>query len=425
MQIKIQSIIRNKVFINGSWLYLLQFFNTIIPLLTLPYITRVLGSSEYGVFSFSLNIVTYFQVLVEYGFNLTGARKLALTNDIKEQSKIYSSITVTKILLCIASFISMIIITLSLGLEQKYINTTIILYIIVIGTAIQQNWLFHGLQKMKFITLINVIARSISVILIFLLVKNSNDIYLYCALYAITSLVSGMLSIFLVRYKLQIKLRKVRLKDILSEMKAGWYTFTTSAMSKVLSGIGITVLGIAHYSDSIVGVYSAIQKVPLLVIMLFAPVSQAIFPYISQRFEDSYESGRGTVLKVSRLIMPLVGGISTLLILFSEQIVDMFFGNEYSDFSSLLIPLSCWVFFSILNNFLGVQSLIASGYLKEYSKAFNISIIFLIILNITFGPLWGMFGVASATLISEIILTLGILYQINKINRIRINMVNR
>lgn len=59
-----------KLFQNGMWLFILQIFNTVVPLLTLPYITRVLGTSNYGVFSLSLNWVTYFQVIVEYGFGL-------------------------------------------------------------------------------------------------------------------------------------------------------------------------------------------------------------------------------------------------------------------------------------------------------------------------------------------------------------------
>lgn len=70
MNKKITSLLKSKVLVNSAWLIVLQVFNTVVPLLTLPYITRVLGTSNYGVFSLALNWITYFQVIVEYGFGL-------------------------------------------------------------------------------------------------------------------------------------------------------------------------------------------------------------------------------------------------------------------------------------------------------------------------------------------------------------------
>ena len=78
MNKKLADLLKSKVLANSAWLIILQVFNTIVPLLTLPYITRVLGTSNYGVFSLALNWVTYFQVIVEYGFGFTGARKVSI-----------------------------------------------------------------------------------------------------------------------------------------------------------------------------------------------------------------------------------------------------------------------------------------------------------------------------------------------------------
>ncbi|MCB7065273.1 oligosaccharide flippase family protein [Enterocloster citroniae] len=74
--LSIKSILEKKSVKNGAWMYLLQIFNTIVPLLTLPYITRILGASQYGMFSIAINIITYFQVIVEYGFGMSATRKL-------------------------------------------------------------------------------------------------------------------------------------------------------------------------------------------------------------------------------------------------------------------------------------------------------------------------------------------------------------
>ena len=80
MKSKIEFFLKSRIFINSTWLFILQIFNTILPLITLPYVTRILGASNYGVFSLSLNWITYFQIIVEYGFGFTGARKVSIGN---------------------------------------------------------------------------------------------------------------------------------------------------------------------------------------------------------------------------------------------------------------------------------------------------------------------------------------------------------
>ena len=82
----------------------------IFILLTTPYVTRILGTDNYGIFSYALNIITYLQVIVEYGFNLSGARKIAIFEDEKEREKIYSHIITAKLFLLVCSFLISLII---------------------------------------------------------------------------------------------------------------------------------------------------------------------------------------------------------------------------------------------------------------------------------------------------------------------------
>lgn len=413
-----KSLLNNRVMVNGFWLYILQFFNMIFPMLTLPYITRVLGASQYGVFAFSLNLVTYFQVIVEYGFNLSGSRKIALTDDKEEQAKIFSRISYSKLVLCIFSFIVMLSISLVLDIDEKQFYSILVLYTMVIGAAIQQVWLFQGLQIMQYITIINVISRTLSVMFIFLLVKEPSHIYLYCSLYAVTSLLNGIFSMLIIRYRLGLQIRKTSLGDIIGELKESWSLFTTSAMTMVFSGIGITVLGFSN-NTSVTGMYAAIQKVPFIMLMFYAPVGQAIFPYLSKQFSVSFEKGLITIRKILKLVIPLVLLLSLLMILFSDFIVRLLYGTEYAIYSFLIVPLTGWFFFSILNNLLGIQSLIASGFISEYNKAFKIGVITIIISNLLFGVFWGAYGVAFAAMLSEIILTVALVFQLKKIRRVQ------
>lgn len=414
---KVTILYKSKIAINGIWLYLLQIFNTVIPLITLPYITRVLGPSQYGIFSSALNFVGYLQIVVEYGFNLTGARRVAIAKEKNEISEIYSRITITKLMLFIATFCAMITISLFINISRTQFICMVILFSMVLGTAIQQTWLFQGMQEMKYITIGSVISKTISVSMIFLLINSSEQVYLYCCLYSLTLLLMGVISIFIVRFKFNIKFKKIRVRDILDELKDGWYLFTTSAMTKIFSGIGITVLTFTS-SDRNVGIYSAVQKIPLIITMIYAPIGQVIYPYVSKHYANSFQKGVNIVKKVAKFIIPSIGIISIGMILFSESIINILYGPEYSTYSLLLIPLIFWMILSILNNLLGVQILVASGHLKEYSISFRIGVIAILLFNLSLGPLGGMYGVSIAAMLAELTLTVAILFQLRRISEI-------
>ncbi len=410
----------SKLVHNGIWLYILQIFNTIVPLISIPYITRVLGASQFGVFSFSLNIIGYLKVIVDYGFDLSGSRQVAVAKDEKEISRIFNSITKTKLLLFMIAIICLFGISFSNGINEKHFYIMLILITMVLGSTIQQTWLFQGLQVMKYITIPSVISRLISLILIFALINESNQVYLYTFLFSITFLLNGLFSLFVVRFRLKIKWGKTKRSEIIKELQEGWHIFTTSFMTKIFTGVGITVLGFTT-SDKIIGVYSAIQKIPLMLLMIYAPVGQVIYPYISKCYKESFKNGLYKVLRIMKILMPFVILTSIIIIVFSHQIIYLLFGKEYALYSNLVIPLVIWATISILNNFLGIQVLVASGYQKEYSQAFRIGVIATLCFNFIFGYYIGVNGIALAALLSELVLTIGITINIRKIIKYKVN----
>lgn len=413
MKIPFKEIVKSNTIKNGIWLYILQFFNTVFPLLTLPYVTRILGADKYGVFSYALNIITYLQVVVEYGFNLSGARKIAICKEEKTEEQIYSRIVTAKMLLLLITILITISIIMLCNFSDEQIITIIIMFILVIGTTFTQSWLFQGKQKMKFVTISNSIIRIIFMILIFICVRTENDIYIYSFLYAVVFFIIGIVQTLIIKKVFNYKYKISKFRDCIDELKDGWYTFTTSAMSKIFTGISITLLGIINGANSsIVGIYSAIQKIPVAINMIYAPIGQAIFPYISKKYkEDSKFS-----IKIIKKLLVLLGicfiPIISIVAFFSYDLIKISFGIEYTQYHVVLIPLVIWAFLGIFNNLLGVQILVAQGKNKEYSQAFSISCISILLLNIILGKLFNIYGVAIATMISEAILTIGLLVKI-------------
>jgi PST family polysaccharide transporter len=406
-------LFKSKLAHNSMWLFVLQVFNTIVPLLTLPYITRVLGATNYGVFSLALNWVTYFQVIVEYGFGFTGARNVSI-NKGENIQPLYSRIISARILLLIASYVAMNLISFIANVDKEQYISMNILFLIIIGVAFQLTWLFQGMQDMKFITIVNAISRLISVILVFVLVRGRGHLYLYCFCYSATFLLSALIGLVFAKKKYGLKVELCRFRYALNEIKDGWYLFISQAMAKIISAVGTTVLGIVAIS-SVVGIYSAIYKLPQIMILFFSPISQALYPHISVKFSESFSSGSIAVKKAAKYVLPLfaLGGI--IIIIFRTFIIKVAFGKEYLEYELITIPLIIWMLLSVTNNFLGVQFLVASGNQKAYSQAVTIGAFITITLNIVLGFVFNVYGISLAATLGELFLTVVLIYKAKKV----------
>lgn len=413
MQNRLSHILNSKIIKNSFWLTILQCVNTIVPMLTIPYITRVLGTSEYGNFSTALNWIIYFQVIVEYGFGLTGAKKTAIANDHSQVQRIYNNIISSRILLLIFTFIILNMIQIIFKFTLKIYICMLLLFLMIIGTSIQLTWLFQGKQDMKFITFVNTFSRIVSVIFTFLFVKRASDIYIYCIFYSFTILLSSLVSIFIAHKKYRLKFDFSSIGNIKNELHEGKYLFFSSAMSKIFSGFGVTILGIFSTS-SMVGIYSAIYKIPYILTMFFSPISQSFFPFISKEFSDSYTNGIKKIKQVCVPVFCLFVFFSICIILFRKILIFILFGEEYLEYSIIVIPMICQFIFAMINNFLGVQYLVANNQQSLYSKAFFVGCLGIVISNLILCSFFGIYGVSVASFVGEFILTLSLVYEIRR-----------
>ncbi len=389
---------------NTGWLLTLQGVNIILPFVTVPYVTRVFGTAQYGVFTIALNWVSYFQLVVQYGFDLSATKKVVETKTAEERSALVSAVVVARlmlVLLCAA-------VTVGLGLfgvaSGEQLACMSMLFSMLFGVAIQLNWLFQGLQDMKFITMATACARSLSVLLIFLLVHDDSQLVLYSLLYSITWLLSGVLTHVFAWKRYRIRMMRTTVKAVLHEMSDGTPIFLSSAAGNIISSVGVTVLGACRPS-SVVGAYGAILKVPQMANLMFTPVSQALYPRVNEERMKSRSAAERLVAKVGvPVCIAFLGGM-VLMVAVRVPLVNLLFGVEYVSESDTLIPLAVWVLLGIVDNFLGIQLLIPFGYQRLYSFLMVVDCVLSVVLTIAMGPVWGAMGVAWAIALSEAALT--------------------
>ncbi len=396
-------LIRKKSIQNGAWLYAMQFFNSVIPLLTLPYVARIFTPEEYGYFSLALNYIGYIVVVVEYGFNMTGARKIAISNSSTEESQIFTIILIVRGALCLVCTIGVLIYCVIDGFTILS-QCMIALVLMFVGTVFDQTWYFQGKQNMKFIAIVNMVSRTLSAGLIFLCVRDASDLIVYCLLYSVVNFFNGLIATGIVCGKFKLRLQRIPLSKFREDVVEGWYLFTSTFSSKVLSSLGVTFLGwFATPYDC--GIYGALYKIPSMLLLVWNPISQVLYPISCTKMADSFQAGSKFVRKMQMICLSLSAIVCTIFFLFAKLFVNLLFGNDYVAYYYIVYPLLMWLLVAIYNNFFGVQTLLAAGYTKEYSGCIRWSALVSIAGNWVGIYFWGIVGAAFAPLIGEIAMT--------------------
>lgn len=393
------NLIKNRYVKNSLWLYALNFLQMLISLFTFPFITRVLGSEKYGFFNIAFNLISYMQIIIEYGFNYTGTRLTAKAKK-SEYSTIYSRILCCKIVLLGVCILLVFAICNFSSYDRSICLCLYIMITALIGMAMQQTWFFQGIQNMKFITIINVIARVISVALIFALIRSPEHVYLYSFLYSCIYLISGIFSLIICYRVFHLRFYIKEMSHFFYSLKSGFNLFLTSAMAKAIVTFGSLLVGI-YVTSSEVGVYYAITKIPNVIIFMFAPINQVMYPYFSSKFEENKDVALLNLKRLMCIILPAVAAFGLIIIVESKKIIGILCGQEYIVGYRYLYFLIPWAFFNIVNNFLGVQNLVARGYEKVYRKIYSVYCVFSIILNLLVVGKYGCMGACVCLLVSE------------------------
>jgi PST family polysaccharide transporter len=396
---------RRRLFENFLSLSFLQFANYIFPLITLPYLVRVLGPEKYGLIAFAQAFIGYFQILTDYGFNLSATREISINRENKEKvSEIFSSVMIIKFFLLLLSLGLMTIIVFSF---KKFRQDWLIYYLtfgMVLGQTLFPIWFFQGMERMKYITFLNVLAKLIFTIAIFIFVKKASD-YLYVPLLnSLGFIVAGVLALWIVFKDFGVFFRIPNFKDLKYQLKEGWYIFISTVAISLYTISNTFILGL-FTNNTIVGYYSAAEKIIRAIQGFLAPISQTIYPYVSKLMNESKEIG----VKFIRKVTLLIGGFSFILsffiFMFADLIVRIILGSQFTESIIVLRIIAFLPFIIGLSNVFGIQTMLT----LNYKKAFSNILIFASIINITLAfilvPMFKHVGTSASVLISEIFVT--------------------
>ena len=364
------------LFANFTYLSILEIIGLLLPLISYPYVIRTVGADNYGVVVFCQAIIAYVVIIINFGYNVSATRKISenRTNVFKIR-EIYSSIVYQKLLIFAICLVSGLFVLIFL----KYDYSVILLGFI--GLCIQEvffpTWLFQGLERMKFITIITFVAKCSCLILIFLFVHDKKDYACIPVLYSIGGFFTSVLSVIILKKKFDIyfvKVSKYRMKEDFLES----LPFFTSRLSAIVMERGnVLVIG-TFFSYDMVAIYDLCAKIVSILKTPFSLVAQVIYPNVAK-------SKNMLLVKKSIKIVLLFGAFVCLVVyLFAPNIILLLSDTSMLGAVSILKIMVLYVPIVGISYLFGASVLVVKGYSREYNLSVVYSVLLYILMLLSF-----------------------------------------
>lgn len=372
----------------------------ILPLITTPYLSRVLGAEGIGIYSYTYAIVTYFVLFGSLGVALYGQREIAYAQDNPEKrKKVFIEIVIFRFITIALATIVYYFLFVNGNQYKIYYR---ILIFELIAAAFDISWFFQGIEEFKKTVTRNVIVRIVSVSLVFILVKNSEDLAKFTLIYSLADFIGNLsLWLYLPRYFKGIKINNINVKQHLPHIILLFIPQIANQIYKILD---TTMIGWLVTDKSETGFYEQGHKVIRLLLTIVNSLGVVMIPRMANAFANNDRKQINNYMKMSFnftffLSFPIMLGIISV----SKNFVPVFFGTGYEKVNSIIYLLSPMVLLMGIANVLGTQYLLPTKKQKEYTISVTVGVIVNFILNYILISLYESIGAAIATVLSQLV----------------------
>ncbi|MDR1357133.1 MAG: oligosaccharide flippase family protein [Tannerellaceae bacterium] len=401
MTLNISGMMKKPMMQNFVSLVLLQGINYLLPLLTFPFLFRVLEVKYFGLVSFGYTLTQFFVIFTDFGFNLSATKYISINRDNREAvNKYLNSVFVCRALLAAASFL--ILLLLACFVERfKHDSWFYISYFgIVIGNALFPMWYFQGMEKMKYITAFNIIAKSVSFLPLFIFIREPGDYILAPVFYSAGYILAGLISVYVIYFREDMQWFLPAVKDIAYAFSDSFSYFLSRISLSMFSNINTFVIGLLC-GNTAVGYYSAAEKLYLAYNQLLLPFTGVLFPHIAKTRDVRFFK------RILSLIAPINIALLAIILLGSQWLIDIIY-DEPAQSGTLAVfrILICASFLAVPSILLGYPFLAAMG----HARYTNYTVVLVSIFHITglaalvLSNTLSIYSVAALVVLSETLL---------------------
>lgn len=413
----------NKKSVGRNYIYNLiyQLLLVIVPLIVTPYISRVLLPEGVGKYSYSYSLITYFTIFGALGFGYYAQRQIAMyQGDTEKQAKIFWEINICRLIPVLISLVLNIMLCI-FNVYGAYNNLMYIFSLNILALAFDITFFFQGNEEFKKIVIRNSIIKIISVILIFTLVKDENDLNIYALINSGLLVISNLsLWSYMRKYLIRIDIKSLK---PLKHLKGTFILFIPTVAISLYTVLDKTLIGILvkdtytevvdgkevikKYSDLENAYYEQSEKIVKIVMLIITSIGTVMIPRNTHELEiGNVEVVKKNLNTSSRIVMmigiPLVLG----LIVITNNFVPWFFGDGYDKCKTLMKILSPLIIIIGFSNVFGLQYLVPAGKSKTFAGILVVGAIINVCLNFILISRYKSYGAAIATVIAEAIITI-------------------
>lgn len=392
-------------------LSILNGLNVLLPLITLPYMLRIIGPEKYGSYIYIYAIIQYTLMISAYGFNYSATKQIVLhQEDNTKVNEIYNSVIICRLLFFAAGMFLLLL------LSPFLFNSKIELWMLVMGLGViigdifVPTWLFQGMEKMRYLTIVNASSRILFTLLIFIVIKKPEDYIYIILLNSCGFLLSGILSTFIAMKAFHLRLFIPSYNSIKFQIKDGWSLFCSTIGINLYRESNVVILKF-FVSDAAVGIYGAAEKVIKGLQLATAPIAQALFPHLGNSFKNkTLKESLVQLKKVSKLFSIILLALSIIAFVAAKPMVFLLCGNKFLDAVFLVKIMSPIILFGGMNYLLGIVGLVNLNQQKKFFLFVLLSGITSVIFLLSTVTFLGISSASLAMVLSEIILFCCCLY---------------
>ena len=349
---------------NFTYLSLLQVASYVLPFITIPYLSRVIGVDGFGKIAFAAAIMVWAQTIVDWGFGFSATREVAKNRENKEVvSDIFSNVLWARLVLAAFCFLIIFVLTFTIPLLRDNALILFFTFMLVPGHILFPDWFFQGMEKMKYTTLLNIAVKFAFTIAIFFVIKEEKDYVYQPLLTSIGYIVSGIIACVIIRNKWGVRLRVPNFKTIFQYLKESFDIFIGNLFPTMYNNFSIVLLG-ALGSPTANGLYDGGNKFVSVIQQFMAIIGRTFYPFLN-RCSDKHSQYALLHLSVAAIA-------SLLLFIIAPFLVHFFLTPEFEESIYVLRIMSPSVFFLALSTVYCVNYLFVKGCDRE---ARNITIV--------------------------------------------------
>ena len=358
-----------------------------MPLILVPYVSRTIGVERYGISEFTLEFATFFGTVLLYGYDFTMSKKLSRNRENKAYyAQLFWNVFYSRLAIS-AVIIPLFWVTGTFFLDDLFSNKLLVFaFVFLISRLFSSWWFFQGMENIKWIAVGNFLIKALILGSVLILVKSPNDYPFVVLAFGLSQLFVNLLAWLWIRQRYEIQLIRFRLLDVLQLLRSSFFVFLNEFLIMTFTTVNILIVK-SYLSPEELGLYAATIKVVIIIKNLVVQsLSKSLYPNLARAYKQNKKAYKLKLNNFRNLLIIVLFAVGIFILLGRDLIVQVLFGNNFSEVSSLLMYVSFLPLFIGISNIYGWQGL----YILNKEKTMSYISLFA-----------GIFSIVSLLLITE------------------------